>query len=108
MKVDMGEIKFRAWLKDEKRMINWSPTFFSDMSPVTGYSSWFPDDPDVILMQYIGLKDENEKDGYFGDIVQDEGDRYIVEWDPDEGVAYLKSCMDSSIDCSNYIPGNYR
>ena len=37
----MREIKFRAWDEEEKCMIEWNDTFFSDMSPVTMYGSYF-------------------------------------------------------------------
>jgi uncharacterized phage protein (TIGR01671 family) len=65
----MREIKFRAWIPEEKQMYTWNPRFFSDMSPVTGFSDEFPSDDSVILMQYTGLHDKNGKEIYEGDIV---------------------------------------
>ena len=73
----MRQIKFRAWLKDEKKMIEWYPEFFSDMSPVTSYGSDFPDSDDVVLMQFTGLHDKNGKEIYEGDLV------YSNSWNPD-------------------------
>jgi uncharacterized phage protein (TIGR01671 family) len=67
----MRAIKFRAWDSDEKLMIQWFPQFFSDMSPVTGFGSEFPDsEGSIVLMQYTGLKDKNGVEIYEGDIVQ--------------------------------------
>ncbi|MCP4990864.1 MAG: hypothetical protein GY928_33930 [Colwellia sp.] len=80
------EIKFRAWVADEYqadgnapktyRMVNWSSDFFSDSSPVTGYSDCFPEYdpadkfPSVVLMQYTGITNNWKQDIYEGDIVE--------------------------------------
>ena len=75
----MREIKFRAWKKDYDTgkfyMVPWEDQFFSNSSPVTHFSDYFPDpeDEDVILMQYTGLKDKHGKDIYEGDIVTFDG-----------------------------------
>ena len=72
----MKETKFRAWIQDYETekyyMYHWCKDFFSDMSPVTGWWSDFPnpDSKEVILMQYVGKQDMNGNDIYEGDIIQ--------------------------------------
>jgi hypothetical protein len=57
----MREIKFRAWDKENKKMV-----FFN--------SIWNMPDPDYSehsdLMQYTGLKDKNGKEIYCGDLMK--------------------------------------
>ena len=107
----MRDIRFRGKRKDNGewvygcvRICFTGSSRYQERGPCI---SWFVDDElyeaEVIpetVGQFTGLKDKNGKDGYFGDIVQDEGDRYIVEWDSDEGVAYLEACLDSSMNLS--------
>lgn len=74
----MREIKFRAWLKEKKEMIdNARPDFFCKQlhylcdnsaggQDVLGVST-----EDIELMQYTGLKDKNNKEIYEGDILSD-------------------------------------
>ena len=56
----MREIKFRAWLEKDKKMIPLVLMTWIDGKPNT----------DMILMQYTGLKDKNKKEIYFDDIIE--------------------------------------
>ena len=74
----MREIKFRAWHKEKKEMIdNARPDFFcKQLHYLCGNSAGGQDvlgvsTEDIELMQYTGLKDKNEKEIYEGDILSD-------------------------------------
>jgi hypothetical protein len=86
----MREIRFRAWIKNDRRMIEWFPQFFADTSPVTSYGDDFPENDDnVVLMQYTGLKDKKGVEIY-------EGDVYIYRSSIMEErgqITYLKGCF---------------
>lgn len=70
----MREIKFRAWMKDAKLMIEDVVPIYNEVYGF--YCKDFKQDTDKYLklenaeiMQYTGLKDKNGKEVYEGDIV---------------------------------------
>ena len=68
----MGEIKFRAWDKKNKVMMDWEDIKYIDLDTLQRSN---------ILLQYVGLKDKNNKEIYEKDIIKDKnGGKWILQW----------------------------
>ncbi|MCI4463727.1 MAG: hypothetical protein JHC30_06120 [Caldisericum sp.] len=84
----MREIKFRAWIVKENKMVTvYKLDFFTKDNRPT-LIMWYLLDTGTQaglfagfeLMQYTGLKDKNGKEIYEGDIVKYDNHLYIVKW----------------------------
>lgn len=66
----MRELKFRAWYKSEKKMIYNIQNEFEERIELgmDCFSDYLKND-DFVIEQYTGIKDENGKEIYEGDIV---------------------------------------
>lgn len=84
----MREIKFRFWHLAEKKMIDWfwitqnAWNSFRGDQPISLLFDFLTVKKDqVVIQQFTGLQDCDEKDAYESDIIQDEtGNIYIITW----------------------------
>lgn len=101
----MRDIKFRCWDTENKQMLkvqelDFEDTFYGGRLSIRAdmYNDYF-DIEDMILMQYTGLKDKNEKEIYEEDIVKI-NDEIIAKviWDNDYLGYFLYANEENSID----------
>ena len=107
------EIKYRAWLKEEKKMVIVETIDFTDKSMqylekneiIDAYLLRRVIFEDIELMQYTGIKDKNGVEIYEGDIIickygpeimmevkwVDEGFRTLGKYNGDNYVGYVKN-----------------
>jgi len=86
----MRKIKFRAWDKEEHEMIDGDSWFFGqdELEPFIDTVERAYEYYD--LMQYIGLRDKNGKEGYFSDLVKWGKAVYEIVWNEDDGIAIMR------------------
>lgn len=116
---NMREIHFRAWDKSNSYMItmeNYNPEEyffqFDNFGNIEVYGANLPSSypdigigydklDDVIIMQYIGIKDTKGKKIYEGDLVFDEDGEYsktcIIEWSNDNAKFFGISVFDDEV-----------
>lgn len=85
----MRKIKFRAWDKNEKEMLdveclkNQAWNVMGNMMSINN-SEWE-------FMQWTGLKDKNNKDLYENDIVKYKDTNWVIKWNESEAMFWLRA-----------------
>ena len=92
------EIRFRIWVKSEKKMYNWfgNEDIILDAIQYECGDEWTED---CELMQYTGFKDQNSKEIYEGDIITNHAKSEFIP-----KIAEVKCCHGAYIaDCGSAL-----
>lgn len=102
----MKEFKMKAWLKKEKKMVaiigidlNYQYIRYTDDGNLFKDDYKIADFKDVELLQYIGMKDKNNKEVYEGDILKlrDNHGIQLVKYHDEWSAFILESQKDTSV-----------
>lgn len=102
----MREIKFRAWIKDYALMadVNFLNIDYKEIVVMIDENDYEFNCGEYELMQYTGLKDENGREIYEGDIVRHASDEGIYKVTFEDGGFYVKSLIEYDFQTINEYP----
>lgn len=104
----MREIKFRAWLKNQKKMIYPYALDFLHKTWVANKDLYGSFD-EIELMQFTSLKDKFGKEVYEGDLISFKGAIYVVKYFNQYGKFALSDNVDpDSLPIIIGNPSNYK
>ena len=81
------EIKFRAWVKKTKTMVDlYQTTPLALDANLQQDGIFIPFSEEFIIMQFSGLKDKNDNEIYEGDVIK-------TSWEGNKEVVFRKGCF---------------